>query len=461
MDILVVTFILYRTYIWIQGTRALRILIALLALGLFYLIAHWSGLFITTWILQYLWAVILVIMVVVFQSEIRQVLERMSPVRFFLGRPETLDRLFLDEVIRASFELAQKRNGALIVFQRQDILDDHLKGGIPLDGRVSYEVLSSIFFPSSPTHDGALIIREGRILSVGCYLPLSDNSRLPRNFGTRHRAGIGITERSDALAIIVSEERGEVSLAVKGEFHRMAKPEELTEKLKAMLLQPKRTKGWWQEAFTTNLIPKAVALLSVFILWTMIIKQERAEMWLTVPLEYRNIPANMEIVGDMMNKLEVGLRGPHGIISGISPEEVKAKVDLAHTVQGLNYVRLTSDNIRVPLGVEIGKINPSSLRVQLENLTTRPLAVRARLTGKLPHSLRLKSVEVEPASLAFQGPESAVAKAREIFTDPIDLSTIRGNTKMTVGVQVYPPQIRLAPHQPSQVSVAIQVEGAT
>jgi diadenylate cyclase len=461
LDILVVTFVVYRTYIWIQGTRALRILIALMALGLIYLLARWSGLFMTTWILQYLWAVILVIMVVVFQSEIRQVLERLSPVRFFLGRPEILDQLSLDEVVRTSFELAQKRIGALIIFQRQDILEDHLKGGIPLDGRVSYEVLSSIFSPSSPAHDGAVVIREGRILAMGCYLPLSDNPHLPRNFGTRHRAGIGITERSDALSIIISEERGEISLAVRGEFVRIRSPEELKEKLQTMLLHPKKSKGWWQEALTTNLLPKAVALISVFILWTMIVKQGQAEMWLTVPLEYRNVPANMEIIGERVNRVEVGIRGPHGIISGISPDEVKAYVDLSKMVSGINLIRLSADNLRVPLGVEITKIQPSSLRVTLENQKTRSLSVRARLTGKLPDSLRLKSIEVEPASLSFQGPESAVNKVREIFTEPIDLSTVRGNTRISAALQIDSPQIRLAPNQPSQVYVIIQVEGAT
>ncbi|HEX7373174.1 MAG TPA: diadenylate cyclase, partial [Thermodesulfobacteriota bacterium] len=180
LDIFLITYILYRLYVWLQGTRALRILIALGALGVLYLLARLSGLFITTWILQYLWAVILVIAVVIFQSEIRQVLERMSPVRFFLGRPEALDRLVLEEVGRTAFELAQKHIGALIVFRRRDILEDHLKGGIPLDGRVSYEVLSSIFLPTSPAHDGAVIIHEGRIVSLGCYLPLSDNTLLPR-----------------------------------------------------------------------------------------------------------------------------------------------------------------------------------------------------------------------------------------------------------------------------------------
>ncbi len=460
LDILLITFLIYRVYLWIQGTRALRILFALAALGLFYLVASWSGLFMTTWLLQYLWAVILVVMVVVFQSEIRQVLERMSPLHFFLGQPAAIDRLSLEEVIRTAFELAKNRVGVLIVFQRQDILDDHLKGGIPLDGRVSGEILTSIFLPNSPAHDGAVIIREGRVVSVGCYLPLSDNTGLPRAYGTRHRAGIGITERSDALSLIVSEERGEVSLAVGGEIQRMADPDALKTKLESILLKPERGKGHWKVPFTANLLPKFIALISVLVLWSLIAKQQRAEMWLSVPLEYRNVPSNMEIVGGLSNKIEIGVRGPRGVISGINPEKIRAHIDLAQMVSGLNYIRLTSDNISVPLGTEITKINPSSLQVSLESMKTRSLQVRAKLVGKLRNPLRLKSVGVEPAFLSFRGPESIMTQLREIYTEPIDLAAIKENTRISVGVEVYPPQIRPAPNQPSQVSVEIQVDRA-
>jgi len=460
VDILLITFLVYRVYIWIQGTRALRILFALAALGLFYLLASWSGLFITTWILQYLWAVILVVMVVVFQSEIRQVLERMSPLHFFVGQPAAIDRLSLEEVIRAAFELAKKRIGVLIVFQRQDILDDHLKGGIPLDGRVSGEILTSIFLHDSPAHDGAVIIREARIVSVGCYLPLSDNPSLPRVFGTRHRAGIGITERSDALSLIVSEERGEVSLAVDGEIQRVADPDALKARLESMLIKPERKKRYWKVPFTAHLLPKALSLIAVLVLWGLIAKQQRAEMWLSVPLEYRNIPSNKEIVGDLSNKIEIGLRGPRGVISGINPERIRAHIDLAQMVNGLNYIRLTSDNISIPLGTEITKINPPSLKITLESMQKRSLQVRTKLVGKLPGSLKLKSVTVDPAFLMFQGPETVLTQLREVFTEPIDLTAIKENAKISVGIEVYPPQIRLVPNQPSQVSVELQLDRA-
>jgi len=458
MDILLITFILYRLYVWLQGTRALRILIALAALGLLYLLARWSGLFITTWILQYLWAVILVIMVVVFQSEIRQVLERMSPLNFFLGQPEALDRLVLEEVVRTAFELAKNRIGALIVFQRRDILEDSLKGGIPLDGRISFEVLSSIFLPPSPAHDGAVIIHGGRIVSVGCYLPLSDNPALPRNYGSRHRAGIGITEKGDAVSLIVSEERGEVLLAVEGEITRMGNAGDLQERLGSMLFKGERKKSRWPSAFTANLVPKGIAFALVLLLWGFIAGQQRAEMWLTVPLEYRNIPTNMEIAGELVNKVEVGIRGPRGVISGVSQDQVRAHIDLSQGLRGLNYLRITADNIRIPVGTEVTKINPSSIRLRLEDVKTRSVQVKAQFIGKLPKPLRLETVWVEPHFVVLQGPESRLTKVREVMTEPIDLSSIKEDTKISIGVDVNFPQIRLAPNQPSHVAVEIKIE---
>ena len=460
VDIILITFILYRLYLWIQGTRALRILIALAALGLLYVLARWSGLFITTWILQYLWAIILVIAVIIFQSEIRQVLERMSPLRFFLGRPEAVDRLVIEEVVRAAFELAQKHIGALIVFQRRDILEDHLKGGIPLDGRVSYEVLSSIFLPNSPAHDGAVVIHEGRIISMGCYLPLSDNPGLPRNFGTRHRAGIGITERCDAISLIVSEERGEVLLALGGEISRMIHPEDLKGRLESMLLKPERTKGRWQASLTANLVPKSVSLILVLVLWGFLVGQERAELRLTIPLEYRNVPPNMEIVGEGVNKIEVGIRGSRGIIFGIAPEQVRAYVDLSQAQPGQNHFRLTTDNIRIPWGTEITKLSPATLRLTLETIEVRSVPVKVHLVGNLPRSLRLKSFSVQPPFILLQGPESALAKVRAVLTEPVDLSAIRECTKISVGVEVNPPQLRLAPDQSPRVTLNVIVERA-
>ncbi|MGE5252586.1 MAG: diadenylate cyclase CdaA [Planctomycetaceae bacterium] len=459
VDILLITFVFYRLYVWIQGTRALRILIAILALGILYPLARWSGLFITSWILQYLWAVILVIIVVVFQSEIRQVLDRVSPIRFFLGRPEAFGRMVVEEVAMAAFALAQRRIGALLVFKRQDLLEDYLKGGIPLDGRVSHEILSSIFFPQSPTHDGAVVIQGGRIVSVGCYLPLSENPALPQQYGTRHRAGIGITERCDAIAIIVSEERGEVSLAVEGRIELARSEEELKGLLESMISTPQqKKKGGWQDAFTTNLIPKSVSFILVCVLWVFIGGQPRAEIWMTVPLEYRNMPANMEIVGELVNRVEVGIRGPRTMISSISPDQLKAYVDLSQSISGANHIRLTPENVRAPLGTEITKVVPSSVRIRLEDIKSRAVPVKAHLVGKLSRPLRLKEVVVDPPEVVLQGPAGILKKVKEVFTEPVELGEVEEDTHISVPLGIMPAQLRLAPDQPSRVTVHIQLE---
>ncbi len=413
----------------------------------------------TSWILQYLWAVILVIIVVVFQSEIRQVLDRMSPVRFFLGRPEALGRLVVEEVAHAAFELAQRRVGALIVFKRQDALEDYFRGGVPLEGRVCYEILSSIFLPQSPTHDGAVVIQGGRIICMGCYLPLSDNPSLPQKYGTRHRAGIGITERSDAIALIISEERGEVSLAVQGEIQQIAGPDALKDKLESMIVNPQKApQRPWRAAFTTNLAPKIISFILVLVLWAFIGGQPRAEIWLALPLEYRNMPVNMEIVGEMTNRVEVGIRGPRTIISTVTPDKIRAHVDLSQVLTGLNYVRLTPENIRVPLGTEITQINPSSVRVRLEDVKSRSVPVKVHLIGKLSSTLRLGAVTVDPSSIVLQGPEGSLKKFREIFTEPIDLSELKESTKISVGIEISSPYLHLAPGQPSHVTVNIGIE---
>ena len=299
------------------------------------------------------------------------------------------------------------------------------------------------------------------MVSVGCYLPLSDNPSLPRNYGSRHRGAIGISERCDAISLIVSEERGEVLLAVGGEVAPKTYPEDLQRQLESMLLKPERPKGRWQAALTANLVPKVVSFIVVVVLWGLIAGQQRAEMLLTVPLEYRNMPANMEIAGDLLNRVEVGVRGPRGMISHISPDQIRAYVDLSQATRGLNNIRLTPENIQAPLGSEITKLSPSSVRVWMENVKTRTVPVKAQLVGKLPKTLRLITIWVEPPFVVLQGPESALAKVREISTEAVDLSSIRENKKVTVGLDIESPQIHLGPGQPSQVTVDIRVERAT
>ena len=203
-----------------------------------HVLAKWIDLPLSVWGLQNLWAVILLILVVIFQQEIREVLRSFSLLTFFFGRSEVLPSRVLDRVVEAAFALAEKGCGGLIVLQQGDDLDAFTHGKTWLDAEVNEDLLVSIFNPQSPLHDGAVILQGDRIRYATALLPVSQSTSLPKQWGTRHRAGIGITEVSDAMCIIVSEERKEVLLASGGKAERKARKEALAESLSDLHSSP-------------------------------------------------------------------------------------------------------------------------------------------------------------------------------------------------------------------------------
>lgn len=217
LDIGLISILLYQVFQLVRGTRALAVLtgIGLLA-GLFF-IARLLGLYTLTWLLQYVFTSIVILIVIIFQSDIRQALGEMGASRFF--RKKALKQPAVEEIVHACVEMARLRIGALIVIERSMLLGDLIKReGVKLDAILSSKLLMNIFYPKAPLHDGAVIICSGRIMAAACILPLAVAK--DQNFGTRHRAALGIAQESDAVAIAVSEERGEISVAMKGELKR-------------------------------------------------------------------------------------------------------------------------------------------------------------------------------------------------------------------------------------------------
>jgi len=216
VDILLVTALLYGMIARIRGTRAVAAVLGLLVLTLLYLGAGRLGLYAITWLLQSFFASLFLVVVILFQQDIRMALSVIGTRRFW-GRRKVLNEALLDEIVGASMELARNKLGALIVLERLVPLRDMVeRGGVRLDAHLSQELLRTIFAKNTPLHDGAVIISKGEITAAACILPLAMVRR--QSFGTRHRAALGITEESDAVAVVVSEERGEVSVAIKGKL---------------------------------------------------------------------------------------------------------------------------------------------------------------------------------------------------------------------------------------------------
>lgn len=218
VDIALVYYLFYRLLLLIKGTRAFQMLVGI---GLIVLILGASRLFefyTLDWLLRSFWSQLVLAVVVLFQPEIRRTLARVGEKYFFKSLSPGEGSKFVDETIKASVSMANKRIGALIVLERDTNLSTIVEMGTELDAKVTKELLTSIFLPYSPIHDGAAIIRSGRVVAAGCFLPLTLSSNLSKALGTRHRAAVGLTEETDAVVIVVSEETGEISVVIGGEI---------------------------------------------------------------------------------------------------------------------------------------------------------------------------------------------------------------------------------------------------
>src|SRR5438309_2677858 len=234
IDIILVAVIIYEFLMLIRGTRAAPMLVGVAVLALAFYFARVGELTTLNWLLSTLLPYFAFALIVVFQAEIRRALARLGS-RLSFSRVSPSEAEAYDDIVLAANLFSQNQTGALIVIEREIGLRTYIESGVPLDARLSYDLLATIFRPSAPLHDGAVIVQGDRIAAAACFLPLSMNPVLSTQLGTRHRAAIGITEESDAIAVIVSEETGAISLAVAGNIERDISVEQLRERLSALL----------------------------------------------------------------------------------------------------------------------------------------------------------------------------------------------------------------------------------
>jgi diadenylate cyclase len=230
---LLVAIVIYQFLMLVRGTRAAPMLVGVAAVGLGFYIARVGELTTLNWLLSTLLPYVVFALIVVFQAEIRHTLANLGS-RLTFSRVGSESDAY-DDIVLAANLFSQNQTGALIVIEREIGLRTYIESGVPLDARLSYDLLATVFRPSAPLHDGAVIVQKDRIAAAACFLPLSMNPVLSTQMGTRHRAGIGITEETDAIAVIVSEETGAISLAVAGNFERDLSVEQLRERLSALL----------------------------------------------------------------------------------------------------------------------------------------------------------------------------------------------------------------------------------
>ncbi len=246
LDILIVAYVMYYLYSMIKDTKAATLLKGLIVLGFFTLLSSWFDFYVVNWLLQKIMAMVLIALPIVFQPELRKTLERIGRGKLFRKNnlaKEKADQA-IEEIVGAAVSMARHKVGALIVLEQQTGLSDYIETGTLIEASISQELLMTIFAHNTPLHDGAVIIREGKLMAAGCLLPLTEDRTLSRELGTRHRAAIGMSEQTDAWIIVVSEESGTISIAHEGKLQRFLTGAQLKVIINGVMGEEKLT---WQD----------------------------------------------------------------------------------------------------------------------------------------------------------------------------------------------------------------------
>ncbi|UCG20820.1 MAG: diadenylate cyclase CdaA [Deltaproteobacteria bacterium] len=364
LDILFLTIVAYYLYIWFRGTKAFKALAGLLALAIIYTAARAWGLFLTTWMFEILWQVLIILLIILFQAEIRQVLERVDPLRKIGLRRHSKPAEWIEDFTQGIFSLAERKIGGLAIIERLDKVDEFITAGTTLEGDPTPELLLTVFQKESPLHDGAVLIREGKVVAAACYLPLSSDEELPKHWGTRHRAAIGLSQRCDAMVVVVSEERGEVSLGRGGELATMENQERFSQVVhEAITLPTPEAKGWW-ETIRLLLVPrwrlKLGTLAIVSLVWLMLAGQQDFEVTINVPVEFKNLPEHMEIVESIKPSVKITARGLRKDASTLNARTVQVELDVSSAKLGRKTYRISPSQAVLPgERIDVVRIEPT------------------------------------------------------------------------------------------------------
>lgn len=366
-DILIVAAFLYVILRWAQTTATRGLTMGAAVFVGVYLAAVEFSLHLTTLLFQFGMTIAAVALVVVFQNDIRRTVERILLASRWAGRNgDKATRPHVDTLLEAAFHLAKNRRGALIVIAGEESLDAHLEGGTELVGQISQPLLDSLFDPHSAGHDGAVVIQRGFVTRFGVHLPLSENREKSAGLGTRHRSGLGLSECSDALVAIVSEERGQVSLAYHGELRRDLSRNDVREAFASHLAE---TSAQPRQRVTSLLLrhprTKLFALLLSFVAWlSFAADHDLVQRVFVVPIEYRNVPKEMTLPESVPTEARITFSATDRAFQFVAPSTLKVSLDLSEAARGKDVFTLTESSVRHPATLTVYRIEPRVIRLK-------------------------------------------------------------------------------------------------
>jgi diadenylate cyclase len=366
-DFLVLAVAFYALLRWARSARAMRIALGVVGLHALALLARRLDLVVTSWVLDAAAILAVLVLLLVFQPELRRAFMRLDAAFKQWPRPAAVGHTTTRSIANAAFALVRYQVGALVVIARQDAISELIEGGIAIGAAITPELLEAIFQKLSPLHDGAVIIQGDQLVKANVVLPLTQRRDVPTFYGTRHRAALGIAERCDALVVVVSEERGEVTLVDGGKTQLLADAQQLTVTLDG-LLSPSgvRIEAWLHRLFHANLRLKFAALGLSGLIWAMsFLAAGTTIRTMTVPVELSDVPAGTEVTTQSADTLEIQIRGSPWIMDSVSLGRLVGRFDLGYLQPGWHTLRFQPQSLDLPPGIVVDRVTPETIRVEV------------------------------------------------------------------------------------------------
>ena len=459
LDIAIIAFLIYFVLLWLRQKSSRTMAMGVAVIAAIYVLAHSLDLYLTSQFFQAGLTAILVTLVILFQTDIRRALERLVTMQMRTRHGILSSSQTLDVLVESAARLAHDQVGALLVLKGLENLDRHIRGGIALNGRVSMPVLHAIFQTASPSHDGAVIIGGEWIERYAAYLPLSQHLKEGTEAGTRHAAAIGLSEVCDALIVVVSEERGTISVAERGELDMLGSAGELKSRLEKFYARvtPVKTATSRLDWFRNNLLLKIAAVGCAALLWYLLARQDTMVLRpFTIPVECRNIPPSYIIDKPDVTEIHVSLSGQERLFN-FNPAALSVAIDLGNVRDGMQEYPLSKQNIiNLPPNLRVTQIDPRKLRVTAYATTVAMMPVRVMQSGSLPPGIKKVLLRCEPESVQVRLPRNLRDQIASIRTEPIVLEDVSGNTTVKAEL-VLPNHIQLEGNTGSAVKVKIEV----
>lgn len=460
LDIFIISFFLYVVLNWLRQSASRRSLLSLLVILITYVTARFTGMYLTELLIEGLFIIILIGIIVVFQSDMRRIIDRISNWQFFnISQSDSTD-IATSMITEAVAKMAEQRMGALIALKGREDWDRHVHGGIELDGKITAPLLRSIFNTKAPGHDGAVLSDGQKILKFGVHLPLSTNLYKLSRGGTRHTAALGLSEKCDALVIAVSEERGTISIAQNGEIKQLESHSDLKKHLDdfwAKYYQSDSTsiKQWSKSrSLKTALAAGSLA----FALWlSFAYPSETVYRTYAVPIEYSNLESTNYALQDTVPlKARVTFSGSEQAFRTLEPSELVVSFDLAsEDVEDLE-LDINSDNINLPPGLRFFRASPPTLKLEEQHFITQDIPVKIPVTGTIAEYLELVSVVPTPKVVTVLV-DTAAGSIDSLSTAPVDLSQIQEKTVQQKELQLEGDSVRLPENASGIIRVTINV----